>query len=524
MSFLQTLTRIFFISVLIISIGTVPNSAFAEEKRYTKKQINSDIDFLVKTLKRIHPNLFKHRKRNEFTAIVKNARANIPEQLDRYSILPVFQTILAAVCDEHTTIQFRVPFAGKGQVDFAKIYEDEKKRAVYLKRQFFKESFIMTADAVYMDNPALTFNRQTLQSINGHSTAEIQKFAREITSVDGCADDNILFTRLLPLDHRILMSSYLGISKSHNMSVKSADDENARNYSGALQNLIDILRFKRRKLSVTTKITLLKKYGINVEIHEFVPDKYSDTHGIVVKSNPDKSLYYIYSYSFLGGKKQTKRTNKLLREMIASKPKHVILDLTNNPGGKLRTASHLLSYFLNRSHTIAKSVRMRNVSSKTPKYFTYSSKEFRKFHKNRKKTFRRVSRKNGQYKVKFRKIAFGNPDYKGNLSVLVSPLTHSAGTVVANVLKRKRQATLIGYLNAGSTKTTCFAPTGYFTLPATQIRVKIPDTCYDRPSNSAQKGKLLNLDIPVNPLGSPASLLNSRILEAALLNLYKVPQ
>jgi C-terminal processing protease CtpA/Prc len=235
-------------------------------------------------------------------------------------------------------------------------------------------------------------------------------------------------------------------------------------------------------------------------------------------------VYYIYSYSFSGNKGQKEKTNRLLRELIKSKPKHVILDLTDNPGGRLNLASHLLSYFLNTSHAPASTVRMRSRKADRIAGFNYHSEKDRKSHKKSIRPFRSARKKRGQYTLGFRKGAFGNPDYKGNLTVLISPRTHSAATVVASVLKRKRQAKLIGYTNAGSTRTSCFAANGYYQLPNTKITVLIPDTCYDRRKNSRQNDAKLQPYIIIDPLGGDSSGLNSRILQAALEEIEKTDQ
>ncbi|MCP4185106.1 MAG: hypothetical protein GY761_17645 [Hyphomicrobiales bacterium] len=473
---------------------------------FTYKQILKDIDFVVKNLKIYHPNLYAHKKPREFKKIVDEVRKSIAPNEDYYSALPKFQRIMAAVCDEHTSIKLN---------NYKKLYDPNKPDTWRIGR-LFADNLIATKNRIFMDNPAITFNRQTLLSINNHQSEEIRRFLENVSHADGCSNSGILYTRLGSLLDRILISQFLKIHKNTGLKVQSADDEAPRTYSQKALSLSDYGSPNKFPSAHEGSSRLLKNHGFSFNDANFVQSYKNKNLGIMVSSNTDKSTYYIYSYSFLGGKKQIKKTNKLMREMLNNKPTNVILDLTDNYGGQLHVASHLLSYFLEHSHRTASHVRMRNPNSRMPKQFVFASDKIRKSHIRKSKQFRRTKKRNGQYKLRLLKKSFGNPDYNGNLTILVSPRTHSAATVVASVLKRKRKAKLIGYVNAGSTRTSCFASPGYFELPNTKIAVLIPNTCFDRPKNTNQNGRTLKPDIEVDPLGGSSNYLNTRILEAAL--------
>ncbi len=504
---------------LITALSTQLISHQAIAKNYTQKQVAKDIEYLVKTLKRRHPNLYAHKSPKAFKAIVKNVKSTLNGTYDYYDLLPVFQTILAAVCDEHTSVVFKFPFFDGKTISFQDVLNDPILKEELYRSRFMAESLILTADTIFMDSPALSFNRRTMLAIGDFEPAEIQKRIRSITSADGCADNNVLLTGMLPLTHLITMSSLLQIEDAPIAKFKFQNDSTEKSYKISRRSFHNIVTKSNSSYSTANRVLTLKDFGFEVSPTVFTDSKGSEKHGIVVKSNPEKSIYYVFSSSFLGGKVQKKRTNKLLRELIAAKPKNVILDLTENPGGNLNTAAHFLSYFLPRSHRGASYLRMRTTKSKMPRDFKYLSKARQISNQKYRKQFRRAKKRNGQYKLRVRKTSFGNPDYKGNLSVLVSPNTHSAATMVAGVLKRKRKAKLFGYLNAGSVKTSCFAADGIHTLPNTKIKVTIPDTCFDRMKIAGQNGSILNLDFVTNPLGSTSNRLNSRTLKAALENI-----
>ncbi len=506
---------------LFFALSTQLFSQQAIAKNYTQKQVAKDIEYLVKTLKRRHPNLYAHKSPKEFKAIVKDVKSTLIGTYDYYDLLPVFQTILAAVCDEHTSVFFKFPFFNGKTIRFQDVLNDPILKEELYRSRFMAESLILTPDSIFMDSPALSFNRRTMIAIGNFGTTEIQNRIRSITSADGCADNNVLLTSMLPLAHLITMSSLLEIEDAPIAKFKFQNDSAEKSYKISTRSFHNIVTKSNTSYAAANRALTLQEFGFEVSPTVFADIKGSENHGIVVKSNPEKTVYYVFSNSFLGGKKQKKRTNRLLRELIAAKPKNVILDLTENPGGNLNTAAHFLSYFLPRSHRGASFLRMRSTTSKMPRGFKYLSKARQVSNQKYRKQFRRAKKRNGQYKLRVRKSSFGNPDYKGNISVLVSPGTHSAATMVASVLKRKRSAKLFGYLNAGSVKTSCFAADGIHTLPNTNIKVTIPDTCFDRTKIAGQNGNILNLDVVTNPLESASNRLNSRTLKTALEDIKK---
>jgi hypothetical protein len=498
-----------FIKIVFTSVIVLLSSHQIRAETFTRAQVLEDIDFMVKTLKRVHPNLYAHRKPKEFNAVVKSVRGSVKTQETYYSVLPVFQKILATVCDEHTGVKLN------GLQDLKRLHH----------KYYFSDRLVATKNEIFIGQLDINGNRQKLESINGRTSDEIQKFLRETNPADGCSNQETIIGGHLPPLHKITLSEFLKINGNYISKVHSPDDKLSHKYLSNAQNINAVFSNFSDQLQVNfARMELLKKHGILHTSPYSHTSSGSNDLGIVVKSNAQKTVYYIYSYSFLGGKKQMKKTNTQLREMIGSKPQYVILDLTENPGGRLQVASHLLSYFLDKPHTAAATVRMKNIQTKKPRGFTYSSVKERKTHRRAVKSFRSARKKNGQYTLKVRKTAFGNPDYKGTLTVLVSPQTHSGGTVVASVLKRKRNAKLIGYLDAGSTKTSCFGADGYYQLPNTKVTVNIPDTCYDRPRNTNQNGTKLEPDIVIDPLAGSSLHLNTRILEAALEDIAKTGQ
>jgi len=488
--------RIFYVLLCLISTNQL-----LQAQNFTREQVLEDISFVVKTLKSNHPNLYAHRKPKQFASMVEDVRESVDDEENYYGVLFKIQRILAAVCDEHTGVT----------TDGMETYNN---RSIDDQRYVFSQHLIALprdGDPVLVDG-----TDERVESINGYDARQIRDYIYQLANADGCADDGIVFTKLRSFFESLILSNILEIDRYYLKKAHTPDDlktqtslVSADRVAAALERQHSDFQeqYRRRELLA----------GIEIQLPTppvLIDPKLNDS-GISVYSNPDKSIYYINSFSFSFGLAQVERTDALLREMIASKPRHVILDLTSNYGGQSKIASHLLSYFLNKPHRIASSFRMRNPRSKLPREYTFLNDEKKKSFAQIARQFRKVKPRNGQYRLHAIKENFGNPDYKGNLLVLVSPQTHSGATAVATVLKRKRNAKLIGYINAGSIRTTCAAAFGFYSLPVTKISVRIPGLCFDRPKNLRLKGKTLKPDIEVDPL-SGATYLNVKILDAAI--------
>ncbi|MEL6948107.1 MAG: S41 family peptidase, partial [Pseudomonadota bacterium] len=198
-------------------------------------------------------------------------------------------------------------------------------------------------------------------------------------------------------------------------------------------------------------------------------------------------------------KRQVRIVNLLMRMLIERNPDDVILDLSRLPGGAVNEASRILSYFLRRSHRTARSYHRRSVSRAHLNKLNYKSPSRRANETSAIRQFRKVRRRNGLYTLRSRSISFGNPSYKGRITVLVSPKTRSAATIMALILQQQANATVVGYQNGGDTETSCFAAPGVRRLPNTKILVNIPTLCYRRGSVKGKRGGPLKVDIEVAP-------------------------
>ena len=483
----------------------VPLQAAEPSKTYSKKQVLADIKQLVRLLKKNHPNLYAHQNSKKFKATIKRVKGKLTPKMSRLDAVVRFQQVLASVCDEHTGV----------------IFSPKKEPSTYKSARYLESSLITRHGRIVVGNNNKSTNSEVILSIGDRSADNINEYMQSLQSQDGCLESK---------NHVIDGSTYQKVLFLGNyfQDIKFGPKVEYRNHSNQIVSRNEIfLNFSRISKSlgfVHTMKSIMSNIVLNQNSFSYQgKDFYRDYIDKDIQSylyyNQSKKVYFLKLGEFTGGKKFDRLIDKSLRKIIAAKPDHVIVDLTDSPGGRILSASRLLSYFLPKAHRPARYVRVKNPSRKLRQPIVWKTAKRKKAHFKSMKIFRRSKRRKGQYRLRYSNKSFGNPDYKGKISVLVSPRTHSAATMVAAILKNKRNAKIIGYINKRSIATACFSPGGSLRLKNTRVMVDIPFTCFDRDKKTYEGQEFLKPDIVVNPMVSSSSNLGGRIIEAALKDL-----
>lgn len=482
-----------------------PSQAAEPSKSYTKKQVTADINQLVRLLKKNHPNLYTHQNPKKFKATIKRVKGELGETISRLDAAIQFQKILASVCDEHTGI----------------IFSPENERSAYESARYLESSLISRHGRIVVGNNHKSTNSEVILKIGEHQSNDINKYMQSLQSQDGCLESK---------NHVIDGSTYQKVLLLGNyfQDLKFGPKVEIRNHSNQIVSKNEIffsftriaesLGYVYAMKSVMSNIAL-KRYNFVYQGNDFNRDYFNKDIQSYLYYNKLKKIYFLKIGVFTGGKNFDKQIDKSLRKIITTKPHHVIVDLTDSPGGRILSASRLLSYLLPKAHRPARYVRVKNPSRKLRQPIVWKTAKRKKAHFKGMRNFRRSKRRKGQYRLNYRNKSFGNPDYKGKITVLVSPGTHSAATMVTAILKNKRNAKVIGYLNRRAIASACFSPGGSLRLKNTRVMVDIPFTCFDRDKKTYAGQEYLKPDIVVNPMVSSSSNLGRRIIEAALKEL-----
>lgn len=471
----------------------------------TRAQVLEDGKTTENLLKKYHPNLYAHRTPKQINRIWSKARSQVPENPNFLDAATLAQKILAAVCDGHTLVRLN-----EGWISDNWIYTNRKING------FFPENLVIIDEELYLDNAQFDQKSRKIVSINKRTSGEIIDFTRSITAADGCQNSNVLFTHLMigRLTMSILLANFLGQGPNFKITYKNAKT-GATTTSNLRQMSLSRLRLRSKYRSMRGRSFVLKSLGItsNERAWEFAFDGASQA---MFRSNAKKSIYYIYLPSFDGAKAQSKYFDDQLRALVKANPDHVIVDLTDNPGGWQWNAQQFMSYFLHTSSRFGTSIRSRIKKNISDSNYVWYDKKHREWCSKHVSQYKRVRKSGRFYRLNETPRSFGNTSYKGKLTVLVSPKTGSAATTVATILKRKVGATIVGNIGDASMKSTCSSSPGAHLLPNSGTAILVPLVCGDRHPEARRKGNLLRPDIPVDIAKQNSRMTNAIILGEAI--------
>ncbi|MDJ0612524.1 MAG: S41 family peptidase [Rhizobiaceae bacterium] len=468
-------------------------------ERISRDLILEDVNRAKLLLRKIHPNLYAHRSQRELEKIWAGFEEKLPTNPTRLDAASLLQQILASVCDLHTYVSIDHALASNNLVG----------------NSVFPTGLIVDGDKLYLDESRYGNTTREVISINQKSSTEIISFLRSIYSVDGCQKREKFFTFHIGSLYKssVLLTNFIGSGTEFNVKFKNtkSHDIEDRIYSS-------LSTYKLSGWRVTGspgRSELLKKIGIEARAGLWKYDQ--GAHGrYFVRSNQDKSAYYVYVPNFRGGKSWVREVNRTLRELVAANPKHVVIDLTDNTGGLQINTQRFLSYFLTTSSSFGVSVRTKVNTPDFGKEFEWRSKKVERDTTAYLKYFKRAKKVNRQYKLSTRRETFGNKSYNGNLTVLVSPQTLSAGTFAAITLKRKTNARIVGDIGDISLTTSCASAAGSHALKNTRVKLSIPYECNDRHQAAKSNGNVGNANVPVDILKSNRKFLSFSILKKAI--------
>jgi len=475
---------ILFVAVILISgAGTAaefkcknkyPNLKSRPPLNLTAEEIKLEIDCIVDILKNVHPNLNVYIKQKTFESLAHNLKKRISPVERLESLHSRYLGLLSEICDEHTII--RLPeieenwqYAFRGFPVSVYIADD------VLYGKFPKQPQNDTGDR---------FEILVIKSINGITDKKIRQYMISQISVDGCSRNRDI---LIPdaWMHRYL-SRFFKYSTSYDIHTLTKDGN-----------------FRKYDLSPAKSRTIFDLYTDPVGTLSFPIEK----RGFSLVSEFQDWRYYVNEpnntgYLYVGDFTNIDETQikKIMRRIISDNKSKLIVDLSNNPGGRVSKSMLMNSFLIPRPHRPADYVIAKRYNIYRSKDLVWDTDDTKDI-KQQLRQFKRAKRRGGLRRLQFRKKNFGNPHYRGKLFVLVSHRTGSAAVASTFVLKRHRpDMTLIGSKTHGGGKWGCFSPLSWYKLPYSHMRLYVPQTCLGREGKLADRySRSIIPDVVVRP-------------------------
>lgn len=492
---------------LLISFQILVDVSSAEPA-LTRKQVLADAKTTEALLKKYHSNLYAHRTPKQLQSLWRKAKSQLPDKPNYLDAATLAQQMLAAVCDEHTLVTLSDSWVssnwvyGNGEIS-----------------GFFPRNLVIVGTKLYLDDIQFVKKRWEIVSINERNSGEIINFLKSITSADGCQNSDVLFTHQVVgrLITSVLLTNFLGQGSIFKAELKDAKT-GATNTLSLQPVSLSVLRQRSRYRSIYGRSSPLKSIGIEAKDRDW-EFAFDIIRQAMVLSNLEKSIFYIFVPSFDGAKAQVKYFDDQLRDLVKENPDHVIVDLTNNPGGWSNNAQQFLSYFLRTSSRTRMTIRSRVRNNISDANYIWHDKKHREWYSGHVGQYKRAPKRGRYYQLNVTPRSFGNKSYKGKLTVLMSPKTGSAATTVATILMRKAGAKIVGDIGDASMKSTCSSSPGAHLLPNSKAGIMVPLVCGDRHPAARRKGNLLKPDVRVDIATQNSRMTNAAILTAAINSL-----
>ena len=446
-----------------------PSPEAAAHRFLTRAALVADIDSMLATVERVHPNPYTVASRDSVRTARDAIVATLPDSASRLDVWPSFARLLGMVGDGHTTVQLPSEEVRRFALDGGLMFPV---------RTTLSDSATLTVTAYLMGDTLLHRGDQIL-SVNGHATDSLLRtFARELGGETERWREQVVARQF---ETYLLLN---GIHPPFSVEVRSPRDE-------AATRRMTIQGISQDSLAAIVRRGSGSAPRATVGSPNFSYRKLDDGTG------------YLDLFS-LGGDRGRFRSDldRAFEQLRADSARRLVVDLRRNGGGDTRLGEELLS------HLTAEPYRMS--SAKLWKM----SREYRAFLKSQ---FRAplnhlpiekvVPPARPLYSGPDGKIvrmdeapeahSARDPRFDGPVCVLIGPFTFSSAADLADAIKTYHLATLVGEETGGHPNT--FGEVYWFRLRATDFLVFSSSAAFVRANGDTTDRRGVLPDIEVRP-------------------------
>lgn len=438
---------------LCLGIATLPSTVFADQTLYSKSEIKEDIDFLIKTMEDVHPNLYSNFPEKNFDSAIEFEFNEIKNPISAAEIFTTFEPILSKLNDGHTGI--RVPN------DFIKSLKETKNLFGIIAE--LKDGKINFLNASIPN--ALEYKNCEIISINGESTEQI--YNQMINYISGTNLNyreiilNKNFVAYYHLEHPFEKVYKIKIKTTENkikeLIIPSVDTKTYENLYST-EKSVQKKDFSYKQLNETTVCLTFNSFSDFDKFQLFLDDMFKE-----IKTNSIDNL--IIDIRENGG--GNSRLGDLLIESIYNKP------FSQTSRSEIKISNEILNYY-------TKIFKDRSISDEDIKKQIDQNKAF--------------LGKNYPTQNPITRNYLDNSVFNGNVYVLTSDNTFSSATMFAATIKDYNIGQIIGEETGGLA--THFGDLYTFTLPNSNLNAYVSHKYFVRPNGlNTHHGVIPDYDI-----------------------------
>ncbi len=430
-------------------------------------KLQSDVDFSYMKLKQLHPRLYWYISKEKLDYKFDSLKKSIQKPMTGLSFYKELSQVVKSV--------------GQGHLGISPSLEKLSKKEQKLLKKKGKSAFSQF-DFEFIDNKLIILKNRSRHNIkentevvllNNEKPADLISIYKNRISSDGY--NTTFYNRYLgkyfgtfyTLDKGKLQDSLqllLKLENKDSLFVIKRDTFGTNSKGNKIQ-----LSKKERK----EKVKFNSKYGYNKDTKTFTREfkfveKDSTTAIMTIKGFSNGNYFDFYEESF----------NKL----SVNNTKNLIIDLRNNPGGRLIEIENLYSYLVDKPFVFIDDYEVVSRTSKLHADYFKGGGPIIKFFKILGAPFYYSI---GYLKVRKEenKFLFSTPfskikqpksnNFKGNVYVLINGGSFSASSIISSNLKTTKRAIFVGEETGGAYNGTVAAQMPLVQLPNSKVNLKI---------------------------------------------------
>lgn len=451
---MKHISHLFFCLFIIV----ISFSVNAQDKYFTKQQIQADISYLKTELEKTHPTLYKYTTKERFDFVCDSLLKSAPEKADLRQVFVHLLKMIRAIKCGHTYLEpinkELIPKAGNKLLVFPfspQFFPFE----IYIKdeRIFISRSYVKKGSDFGRGDEILSINKTPAKQILNI----VQAYNFQHPDGDNTYGEKFFLTS----NFKFLIYLWLGRQEAYSLKIKRMNNEVAEN--------IEVSPISIEEFLLIDKDRNIENVYDNTNISFSVIDSLKSTAYLRVKAFQNVG----YTSDFFSGTVPIpdfeKRIKNVFKDVKKDNIQNLIIDFRGNLGGNISLANNVLSYLIPNQFTSAQLSIREGAISKLPVSHDLLSPNPAKNFKNR------IDGDFIQYDYSnFRVAPKEDLVFKGNIYVLINGGTFSAASYLTSKLYDSGIGTFIGVPIGGAyfgTSGGCFSK---LKLPNTSLNVNVP--------------------------------------------------
>lgn len=436
-------------------------------QKLSVEQINNDFDFLQRILEEAHPSLYWYTPKTEMDSAFRATKSLLNHPMNERELYDTYSPLIAKIHCGHTYLHYSQAFENAQQPVWLPMqlkYINDKLFIVNLSKRCSDSTLTKGTEIVAIDNIPV---------------AEIVEFVRKNLSADGYNQTFKDYFIGLYRFEEVLMYHF-GKKEPYRFTVKDT-----------LGNIRESVVFTKKRTSPEPIKPEKKLTKAEEKIAREKDLENMRNYKILKKENA-----LLMTCNGFGYEDYKAFNRKVFAEIKQKKIKNLIIDLRNNSGGDVGISDDILKYilkkptknFLTCDAPVGKLSFTKEVEP-APKDHLFNPKELKKL-------------KNGQYRRVVDGISLLIPykdlHFSGNIYVLTSGSTFSAGAILASLSKAHCNGIIIGQETGGGEAGCSGGLISKVILPQSKLKVNFPHFHIEINTKAPNVGRGVMPNFPIN--------------------------